>query len=158
MTGSTHVLITKFLLHKYTRSQYFLGSLEFCHNLEWILLLPCPFPQISLTSLCARPQLWHTLILMTGPLSSRHLLWALVLPHLQDVQMPRIFRALFHLTKSNVQSSLMTEIALMLDFLILFLSPITDFSWHYFLQKSLAQGLCLREANLKTVMVFWWMD
>lgn len=103
MTGSTHVLITKFLLHKYIRSQYFLGSLEFCHNLEWILLLPCPFPQISLTSLCVRPQLWHTLILMTGPLSSRNFLWALVLPHLQDVQMPRIFTVLFYLTKSNAQ-------------------------------------------------------
>lgn len=103
MTGSTNVLITKVLLHKYTRSQYFLGSLEFCCNLEWILLLPCPFTQISLSSLCARTQLWHTLILMTSPLSFRNLLWALVLSHLQDVEMPRIFTALFYLTKPNAQ-------------------------------------------------------
>lgn len=131
------MLTTKFPFHKYRGSQYFLASLEFCCKLKSTLLLPCPFPQVSLTSLCAHTTALTHLAANGWPWPSDICfeLWSCLTFRMWKCP------GLLHLFSSHHTQwhspSLMTEIASLLGFLFLFLSSITNFSWDYFLNKSL---------------------
>ena len=132
--GSAHILSTKSLLPKYTGSQYILAPLEFCCNLGWILLLPRPLSQISLTGLRARASPLTYLNGNTDPLTSRCLLWAWCCLTFKTWKMPRTFSSLY-ISPNPRAHQVTNNWNCTHAWLILFPSSITDFSWDYFLHN-----------------------